>query len=70
MTPITDNPQTYNLVLYLPNNAMNLPKKKNKLQCQLAVYCVKTSSYISNAKYIMNFKAKKKRGKITTKKYK
>ncbi len=68
VTPTTDNPQTYNLVLYLPNNALDLPKKKNTLRCQLAVYCVKTSSYISNAKYIMYFKAKKKRGKVTTKK--
>ena len=68
VVPTTDNAQTYNLVLYLPNNAMDLPKKKNTLRCQLVVYCVKNSSFINDAKYIMYFKAKKKRGKVTTQK--
>lgn len=66
--PTSDEAQTFNSVLYLPNDAMALLKKKNKIRCQLVVYCVKTSSYISNANYTMYFKAKKKRGKITTKK--
>lgn len=68
VVPTSDEAQTFNTVLYLPNDAMALLKKKSKVRCQLAVYCVKTSSYISNANYTMYFKAKKKRGKITTKK--
>lgn len=68
VVPTSDEAQTFNSVLYLPNDAMALLKKKNKIRCQLVVYCVKTSSYISNANYTMYFKAKKKRGKITTKK--
>lgn len=68
ITPTSDNAQSYNVTLYLPNNAMRLWKKKNKLRCQLAVYCVKTSSYISGANYTLSFKAKSKKGKVTTKK--
>ena len=55
--------------IYLPNKAMRLLKKNNKLQCQLAVYCVKTSSYVSGANHTLNFKAKNKKGVITTKDY-
>lgn len=68
VVPTSDEAQTLNTVIYVPNDAMALLKKKNKIRCQLFVYCVKTSSYISNAKYTLGFKAKKKRGKITTKK--
>lgn len=67
VTPTSDNAQTYNVSLYLPNNAMMLHKKKNTIKCQLAVYCVKTSSYISDATYTMFFKAIKKKGNVTTK---
>ena len=68
VVPTSDEAQTFNTVLYLPNDAMSLLKKKNKIRCRLVVYCVKTSSYISNAEYTMDFKAKMKKGKITTKK--
>ena len=68
--PTSDEAQNFNTVLYLPNDALFLPEKKKKIRCQLAVYCVKTSSYISNANYTLYFKAKKKRGKITTKYFK
>ena len=68
ITPTSDDSQSYNVTLYLPNNAMRLWKKKNKLRCQLAVYCVNTSSYISGANHTLSFKAKSKKGKVTTKK--
>ncbi len=67
IVPTSDEAQSFNTILYLPNDAMFLLEKKKKIRCQLAVYCVKTSSYVNNAEYIMYFKAKKKRGKITTK---
>lgn len=66
--PTSDDSQTFNVVLRLPNNAMRLWKKKHKLRCYLSVYCPKTSSYISGANYQLNFKAKNKKGKVTTKK--
>lgn len=65
--PNTDEEQRFNVNLYLPNNAMRLVKRKNKLHCSLAVYCVKTSKYISGANYTLHFRAKKQKGKITTK---
>lgn len=64
----TSDSQTFNATLYLPNNAMLLLKKKNKLRCKLAVYCVKTQSYISSADYTLKFRAKSKKGKVITKK--
>lgn len=67
ITPVSDSSESYNITLYLPNNAMQLQKKKNRLSCSLAVYCPKTSSYISGANYTMNFTAKNKKGKVTTK---
>lgn len=67
ITPKSDNSENYNVTLYLPNNAMRLGKKKNKLKCRLAVYCPKTSSFISGADYTLNFTAKNKKGKVTTK---
>ena len=66
VVPSSDEAQTFNKVLYLPNNAMCLLKKNSTIRCQLVVYCVKNSSYIADAKYIIYFKAKKKRGKIIT----
>ncbi len=65
--PTTDDAQTFNVVLYLPNNAMMLHKKKNTIKCQLFVYCEKTSSFLSDTNYTMVFKATKKKGNITTK---
>lgn len=66
--PQSDNAQTFNVNLHLPNNAMRLLKKKNKLRCYLAVYCMKTSTYVSGANYTLRFNAKSKKGKVTTKK--
>lgn len=67
VVPSTDNAETFKIVSYIPNNAMNLLKKNNKLQCKLVVYCVKTNEYASGATYTMKFKAKYKHGVITTK---
>lgn len=68
VVPQSDDAQTFNVKLNLPKNSMRLWKKKNKLRCYLAVYCEKTSSYVSGASYVLNFKAISKNGKVTTKK--
>ena len=60
--PNTDEADSYLVNIYLPNNAMYLQKKNNKLQCRLAVFCVKTDSYVSSY-YTLKFKAKNKKGK-------
>lgn len=69
ITPISDNSQNYNVSLYLPSDAMLLAKKNNKVYCQLAVFCEKTSKYISGASYTIFFRAKSRKGKVTTKKW-
>jgi hypothetical protein len=67
VTPSSDDAQRFNVEIYLPNNAMKLPKKQNKLRCHLAVYCDKTAKYIIGADYTLPFKAKNKKGRVTTK---
>lgn len=66
ITPTSDNLQNYNVSVDIPNNAMRLYNKKNNLRCRLSVYCVKTSTYVSNANYLLPFVAKNKKGKVTT----
>lgn len=59
-----------NVMLIVPNDAMDLPEKTNDLKCLLKVYCVKTGTFIANAELTLNFRAKKKRnGHVTTKPY-
>lgn len=65
--PSTDNEETFNVISYLPNNAMDLLQKNNNLQCKLFIFCVKTNEYVSGATYTMKFRAKSKRGVVTTK---
>lgn len=67
VTPASDDAQRFNVEIYLPNNAMKLPKKQNKLRCHLAVYCDKTAKYIIGADYTLSFNAKNKKGRVTTK---
>lgn len=66
ITPTSDEEQSFNVDIYLPNNAMKLLKKRNKLRCLLALYCVKIANYINGADYTLNFRAKNKKGKVTT----
>lgn len=68
VTPTSDYEQKFIVDIHLPNNAMKLMKRKNKLRCRLYVYCGQTSQYISEANYTLYFRAKNKKGKITTKK--
>lgn len=68
ISPTTDDAQTYNVSIFLPNDAMRLWKKKKKLTCRLGVYCYDTSKFVNNASYTLKFKAKNKKGKVTTKK--
>lgn len=67
ITPSSDEEQSFHVDIYLPNNAMKLPKKRNQLHCHLAVYCDKTAKYIIGADYTLPFKAKNKKGRVTTK---
>lgn len=64
-TPTTDSPETFNLQMYLPNNAMKLTKKKNRLRCVVSVYCTTTSGYVQGQIYSYPFKAKIKKGRVT-----
>lgn len=64
--PTTDSPTTYNIELTLPNNAMYLTKKENKLSCILAIFCNETSELIESTICSINFKATNKRGKVKT----
>lgn len=67
VTPTSDEEQSFDVDIYLPNNAMKLLKKRNKLRCHLALYCVKTANYINGADHTLSFRAKNKKGKVTTK---
>lgn len=67
VVPSTDDTQSFDIALYLPNNAMNLLKKKNTLRCHLSLFCENTGNYVSDAQYIVHFKTKGKRGKVKTK---
>lgn len=66
--PNTDEAESYFVNIYLPNKTMYLQKKNNKLRCKLAVFCVKTDSYVSSY-YTLKFKAKNKKREIITKDY-
>jgi len=63
--PITDVLKRYNVSLYLPNDAMAI-EKKGKVRCTLQVYCVNTNEFVKGAYYSLNFKVKKKAGRIKT----
>lgn len=67
VTPANDNMQNYNVAFDIPNNAMQLYKKKNKLSCELSIYCVKTETYVSMGNYSLPFKAKVKKSNVATK---
>lgn len=68
ISPKSDDNENFYVEFYLPNQALDLYKKRNKLRCELFVYCKKTSDYIAGANYSIKFKAKKKKyGLITTK---
>lgn len=65
--PTNDDYNTYTIALYVPNNALRLYSKKNKLNCRLSLYCEKTGEFVSNVNYSIPFNAKCKNGKVTTK---
>lgn len=64
--PSTDDDETFTIVSYIPNNVMNLLPGKSKLQCRLGIYCVKTEEYARDAVRTVKFRAKSKRGVVTT----
>lgn len=66
LTPTTDSPQTYNYSLLLPNQAMRLINKKNKLMCLLRVYCTTTSDFVPGYYYTSLFNARVKKGRVET----
>ena len=67
LTPTSDDYSSYNVTVYVPNNALRLYNKKNKLTCRLSLYCEKTGEFVTNASYTLYFNAKYKNGTVTTK---
>lgn len=65
--PVTDVQQIYRFSLELPNNAMNLKEKKNKLMIRVQVFDSSSGKYIYSYPVLTKFKAKNKYGVITTK---
>ena len=66
--PTTNSSQTFTVSMLLPNNAMQLRKKKNELRCYFRLYCPKTKSYVPGSVYV-DFKAKVKKGMVMTSPY-
>lgn len=66
--PTANSSQSFTVSMYLPNNAMQLRKKKNELRCYLCLYCPRTRSYVTGSAYV-DFKAKVKRGNVITSSY-
>lgn len=66
--PTANSSQSFTVSIYLPNNAMQLRKKKDKLRCFLCLYCPRTRSYVAGAAYV-DFKAKVKKGMVITSSY-
>ena len=64
---LSDEPQSHSVILYLPNDAMLLPKRKNTLQCRIGVFCQKTGAYVSGFYASPYFIAKSKKGRVQTK---
>lgn len=67
ITPTSDDYGNYNVTVYVPNNALRLYSKKNKLTCRLLLYCEKTGEFVSNTSYSLQFNAKHKDGIVKTK---
>lgn len=68
VTPLTDTTHFYNVICYLPNNALNLHKKKSNLCCKLMLWNDK-KGYLPDVKFTIDFKAKSKQGVVMTKSY-
>lgn len=66
--PTTNSSQTFTVSMLLPNNAMQLRKKKNELRCYFRLYCPKKKSYVPGSVYV-DFKAKVKKGMVMTSPY-
>ena len=66
--PTTNSSQTFTVSMLLPNNAMQLRKKKKELRCYFRLYCPKTKSYVPGSVYV-DFKAKVKKGMVMTSPY-
>lgn len=65
--PTTNSSQTFTVSMLLPNNAMQLRKKK-KMRCYFRLYYPKTKSYVPGSVYV-DFKAKVKKGMVMTSPY-
>lgn len=68
VTPSANTSRSYDVVWYLPNNALDLQKKKNELCCEVMFWRF-GNGYVSNITYPIYFKAKSKRGVVTTESY-
>lgn len=68
VTPSTNKTQSYDVVWLLPNNALDLRKKKNELYCKVMFWRY-GKGYLTDVTYLIYFKAKSKHGTITTEGY-
>lgn len=66
--PSTNKIQSYDVVCLLPNNALNLRKKKNELCCKVMFWHY-GKGYLTDVTYPIYFKAKSKHGTVTTEGY-
>lgn len=62
----TYNSETFPVVMYLPNNAMDLSRKNNHLKLLVYVYCEGQNKPLTEEPYIIDFFAKKEKRGITT----
>ena len=66
--PSTNKTQSYDVVCLLPNNALDLRKKKNELCCKVMFWHY-GKGYLTDVTYPIYFKAKSKHGTVTTEGY-
>ncbi len=66
--PSTNKPQSYDVVWFIPNNALDLQKKKNELYCKVMLWHQK-KGYLSDSFRLVYFKAKSQKGIVTTESY-
>lgn len=68
ISPMTNKTQSYDVVCYLPNNALDLRKKKNKLYCKVTFWC-SGKGYLTDLSHNLYISTKSKHGVVTTKDY-
>ncbi len=68
ISPITNKTQSYDVVCYLPNNALDLRKTENNLYCRVIFWC-SGKGYLTDLSRNLYISTKSKHGVVTTKDY-